>query len=138
MLYFNKIKEVRQMKTLKLVLIILLVISVAGLSYAASTSNITPANKTGGKAVGTSRGAGIKAERGIKNILFGWTEIPKSIIQVTKDTKNPLWGLTAGTFKGIGKAFPRTISGVSDVVSFPMADYNKSPVKTDELKTQVQ
>jgi putative exosortase-associated protein (TIGR04073 family) len=81
---------------------------------------------------------GMKAERGVKNILFGWTDIPKSVIQVTRDSKNPIWGLVGGTFKGIGKAFPRTVSGIADVVSFPIADYDKLPVKPDEWNTQVQ
>jgi len=126
------------MKILRVALIFLMVFAIAGLSYA-GTSNISPANKgTGKAAMPSSRGAGMKAERGIKNILFGWTEIPKSIIQVTRDSKNPFWGLTAGTVKGLGKAFPRTVSGAADLVSFPIADYEKIPVKPDELKTQIK
>lgn len=126
------------MKILKSALIILLVVAITGSSYAAATSNISPANTGGGKAgESSSRGAGLKAERGIKNILFGWTEIPKSIIQVTRDSKNPIWGITGGTLKGLGKAFPRTVSGAADLVSFPIADYKKTAVKPDELKTQI-
>jgi len=132
------------MKTFKTAgLIILIVMFVAGIAYA-GTSNITPANKgaAGASKVGTkdalAHKPGMKAERGVKNILFGWTDIPKSIIQVTRDTKNPIWGLMAGTFKGIGKAFPRTVSGIADVVSFPIADYDKMPVKPDEFKTQIK
>lgn len=126
------------MKIFKVVLIILMITSLISVSYAA-TANISPGNKgVGAQKAPASRGAGIKAERGIKNILFGWTEIPKSIIQVTKDSKNPIWGITGGTLKGIGKAFPRTVSGIADVVSFPIADYNKMPVKPDELKTQIK
>ena len=130
------------MKILRIGLIILMVLSLAGLTYAAST-NVQAANKgtgTSGKATSDAlqHKPGMKAERGIKNILFGWTEIPKSIIQVTRDSKNPIWGLTGGTLKGIGKAFPRTVSGVADVVSFTIADYDKTPVKPDELKTQIK
>ena len=128
------------MKTLRIVVIILIALSVSALVYA-ETSNITPANK-GTPAQSTSAALqhkpGMKLERGMKNILFGWTEIPRSIIQVTRDTKNPLWGLTAGTVKGVGKAFPRTLSGVSDVVTFPFASYDKAPIKPDELKTQIK
>lgn len=126
------------MKILKGVLIILMVLSIASFSYA-ETTNISAANKgTGPAKATTQRGAGMKAERGVKNILFGWTEIPKSIIQVTRDSKNPIWGLTGGTLKGVGKAFPRTVSGAADVVSFPIADYDKMPVKPDELQTQIK
>jgi len=126
------------MRTLTTVIIILFALSILGISYAESGSNISPANKGKGASLPSSRGAGVKLERGLKNILFGWTEIPKSIIQVTKDSRNPIWGLTGGTLKGIGKAFPRTVSGAADVVSFPMADYNKTPIKPDELKTQIK
>jgi putative exosortase-associated protein (TIGR04073 family) len=128
------------MKIITVALIILLAISMVGLSYAAST-NISIGNKGAkGKAVATDARQckpGVKAERGVKNILFGWTEIPKSIIQVTRDSKNPLWGLVGGTLKGIGKAFPRTVSGIADVVSFPIGTYEKMPVRPDELKTQI-
>jgi len=124
------------MKIIKLAIIMLIVLSLAGLSYAATV--VTPGNKTtGATSAALQHKPGMKAERGVKNILFGWTEIPKSIIQVTKDSRNPFWGLTGGTLKGIGKAFPRTVSGVADVVSFPMGDYDKMPVKPDELNTQI-
>ena len=126
------------MKILRMGIIIILALTVAGLAYAESTSNVTPGNKGTGTASGTERGTSVKIDRGLNNLLFGWTDIPKSIIQVTRDLKNPLWGITAGTFKGIGKAFPRTISGAADIISFPIADYNKTPVKPDELNTQVK
>lgn len=128
------------MKILKVAIIILMILSVGCLSYAETKANISPANKdtVKAKSSGSVRGAGMKAERGIKNILFGWTEIPKSIIQVTKDSRNPIWGITGGTFKGIGKAIPRTVSGAADLISFPIADYEKMPVKPDEWKTQIK
>lgn len=130
------------MKILRIALIISIALSLASLSLA-ETTNIKPANKAEGTTVKSTSAAlqhkpGMKLERGAKNILFGWTEIPKSIVQVTKDSKNPIWGVTAGTFKGLGKAFPRTVSGIADVISFPMGDYDKTPVHPDELKTQVK
>ena len=63
---------------------------------------------------------GDKAARGIKNILFGWTELPKQIVDVTQES-NPIWGLLAGGFQGSLKAMARTFSGVSDVVTAPIA-----------------
>jgi len=133
------------MKYLKIGIIILIVVFIAGISYAgdAKTTNFTPDNKGSAAPKAGTKDAlqhkpGMKAERGIKNILFGWTEIPRSIIQVTRDSKNPFWGLTGGTLKGVGKAFPRTVSGMADVISFPIADYDKTPVKPDELKTQIK
>lgn len=64
---------------------------------------------------------GDKAARGVKNILFGWTEIPKRVVDISQETNNPFWGLLAGTFQGTLKAMARTVSGVSDVVTAPIA-----------------
>ena len=132
------------MSTKILVVVALIAILITGVSYAENVkTNITPGNKdmvanTSETTPSLAHKPGMKAERGIKNILFGWTDIPKSIIQVTRDSKNPIWGITAGTLKGVGKAFPRTVSGVADVVSFPMGDYDKMPIHPDELKTKIQ
>lgn len=52
-----------------------------------------------------------------KKVLFGWVEIPKSIVETTRESRNPLWGLTGGAVKGMAKAFPRTISGYSEAAS---------------------
>lgn len=82
--------------------------------------------------------AGVQAERGLKNILLGWTDIPKSVMEVTMDSGNPVWGLAAGTFQGIGRAFPRTVSGISDVVTSPAANCNDTPVRPHELNTQIR
>jgi len=130
------------MKMLKIGLIFLMALSLAAISYAGGT-DVTPGNKLSGSEKITStaakeKGPGIKAERGIKNILFGWVEIPKSIIQVTRDSRNPIWGITGGTLKGVGKALPRTVSGISDVATAPFYSYDQAPVKPDELKTNIQ
>ena len=63
---------------------------------------------------------GEKAERGVKNILLGWTELPKRIIDTTRETKNPIWGVLVGTYEGTLKAVGRTISGIVDVVTAPI------------------
>ena len=130
------------MKIVKIALLVLIAILIVSFSYAGTGTVVTPANKGTSTSKATSAALqhkpGMKAERGVKNILFGWTDIPKSIIQVTRDSKNPIWGLIGGTFKGIGKAFPRTVSGIADVVSFPVGDYDKMPVHPDAINTQVK
>ena len=108
------------MKIVKIALIVLMVLSISTLSFAEASK------------------AGIKAEGGVKDILFGWTDIPRSIIEVTGETRNPLWGLTAGACKGIGKAFSRMVSGLSDVVMFPIVDRDELPVKPNELNAQIR
>jgi putative exosortase-associated protein (TIGR04073 family) len=79
-----------------------------------------------------------KAENGIKNVLFGWTDIPRSIIDVTRESCNPVWGIAGGTFKGVGKALPRTVSGISDIMSSAAGNCDKPSVRPDELKTQLR
>lgn len=98
-------------------LIILLVISVSGLAYAA-TGMEGPMKKAG---------------RGAKNLLLGWTDIPLSMCETAMDSKNPILGITLGTWQGFKKAFPRTISGAVDLITFPIPDYEKSPVSPDPL-----
>jgi putative exosortase-associated protein (TIGR04073 family) len=99
-------------------IIILFAISVVGLSYAESNMVSGPMKK---------------AERGAKNLLLGWTDIPVSVCETTMDTKNAALGLTVGLWQGFKKAFPRTISGAVDLVTFVIPDYEKSPVSSEPL-----
>ncbi|HPM43629.1 MAG TPA: hypothetical protein PLV52_07340 [Candidatus Omnitrophota bacterium] len=55
--------------------------------------------------------------QGAKDAILGWTEIPKSVVQVTNESKNPLTGLTRGALKGITRAFSKTVSGIAHAVS---------------------
>lgn len=103
-------------------IIILLALSFAGISYAAEAA-----------CKDMAAGAMNKAGRGLKNLCLGWTDIPLSIYNTTNDTKNAALGLTVGAWDGFKKAFPRTISGAVDLVTFPIPDYEKSPVKPDPL-----
>ena len=111
-------------KLLSAALIILLVLTFAGISYAASGQDM-------------AKGAFDKAGRGLKNLCLGWTDIPLSIYNTTNDTKNAALGLTLGLWDGFKKAFPRTISGAVDLATFPIPDYEKSPVKPDPLTEHV-
>ncbi len=71
-----------------------------------------------------------KAERGFMNAFFGWTEIPKRIVDKTKES-NPIKGLLLGTWQGTCKAFARTVSGVSELATFPIGRYDKPRVLPD-------
>ena len=103
-------------------IIILMVISFSVLSYAAGSS-----------CPDACKGAMEKAGRGLSNLCLGWTDIPLSIYNTTNDTKNAALGLTVGAWDGFKKAFPRTISGAVDLVTFPIPDYSKSPVSAAPL-----
>lgn len=74
-----------------------------------------------------------KAERGFNNALFGWTEIPKRIVDKTKES-NPVKGFVLGIFQGTCRAIARTASGAADIVTFPFSgkgDYGKPAVLPD-------
>lgn len=68
------------------------------------------------------------SSRGAKDALLGWADIPKSVVDVTNESKNPLTGLTRGALKGIIKAFSKTVSGVASVL----------PSRKDDAKTPDQ
>ncbi len=76
-----------------------------------------------------------KAERGFGNALFGWTEIPKRIVDISKET-NPIKGLVLGIMQGTGKAFARTASGLGDIVTFPIGSYDEPAVMPDMPKVE--
>jgi putative exosortase-associated protein (TIGR04073 family) len=126
MLYFLQITRKKGVNKLKKLfcaaIIFLFVISVAGLSYAGTSCDKNVLS-----------GPMMKAHRGASNLLLGWTDIPVSVCETTVDTKNAALGLTVGLWQGFKKAFPRTISGLVDLVTFPIPNYEKSPVKPDPL-----
>jgi putative exosortase-associated protein (TIGR04073 family) len=64
------------------------------------------------------------------NAAFGWTEIPKRIVDITKES-NPIKGVLLGSFQGACRAFARTASGVSELVTFPIGRYDKPHVLPD-------
>lgn len=74
---------------------------------------------------------GQKAERGLEKALFGWTEIPKRIVDITKESRNPFWGLIAGVYQGTCKAFAKTASGVVDVATCGIKSNEKPFIQPD-------
>ena len=102
----------------KFVIFVLVILFIAGNSVLLHAKDVAPSDK--GDTTAYRLAIGEKAARGTKNILFGWTEIPKRVVDITKETNNPLWGAVAGGFQGILKAMARTFSGVVDVVTAPI------------------
>ena len=99
------------------------------MSYAADSSTV------GADTASYRLSVGEKAARGTKNVLFGWTEIPKRVVDITQETNNPIWGLVAGVFQGTLKAMARTFSGVVDVVTAPIAP-NDAPLMQPDINVQ--
>lgn len=59
-----------------------------------------------------------KLGRGVVNTLTGWLEVPKGIVDESKES-NVFAGLTVGTIKGFGLGLVRTGAGVYEAVTFP-------------------
>lgn len=60
-----------------------------------------------------------KAGTGFTNLLTGWIEIPKNVINVTNES-NILWGLTGGVIKGTLHTVARTAAGAFDFITSPI------------------
>lgn len=59
-----------------------------------------------------------KLGRGVVNTFTGWLEIPKGVVDETKQN-NVFTGLTVGTIKGIGLGLVRTGAGIYETLTFP-------------------
>jgi putative exosortase-associated protein (TIGR04073 family) len=80
-----------------------------------------------GYAIGSTEQGGIygdairlKLGSGISNMLFAIAEVPKNIIN-TSNQANVLLGVSGGTLKGVLHSVGRMLSGVTDVLTFPVA-----------------
>ena len=68
-----------------------------------------------------AKNPGDKLVRGVANILSGWVEIPQTIDEEWRNSKNMGAGIFAGFFKGAAFMMGRMLSGVWDVITFPAA-----------------
>ena len=97
----------------------------------AKSSGANTATVTAPEPTGHTAGPMDKAQRGFNNAAFGWTEIPKKIVATTKETRNPFAGLLIGGWQGSCKAFARTASGASELVTFPIGRYDRPYILPD-------
>ncbi|HBF35282.1 TPA: hypothetical protein DDW35_12045 [Candidatus Sumerlaeota bacterium] len=58
-----------------------------------------------------------KMWRGVNNVVFGWVEIPKTLIVESIQT-NPFSGLLCSVTIGTTKGFERTVVGALEIVTF--------------------
>lgn len=114
----------------KFIMFLFLVMMVLSFSVSTFAADV-PVSSGSSSALSTYPAGPIqKAERGISNVLFGWTEIPKRIVDKTRET-NPIKGVFIGLFEGTLKAFARTASGIGDIVTFPIGGYDKPAIIPD-------
>jgi putative exosortase-associated protein (TIGR04073 family) len=60
-----------------------------------------------------------KLGRGIANVLFGIVEVPNQVTKVTSEQGGGA-GVTYGVGKGLWRWFGRELTGVYDIVTFPI------------------
>jgi putative exosortase-associated protein (TIGR04073 family) len=60
-----------------------------------------------------------KLGRGLVNVLTGWLEVPKQIAKSIRET-DPASGTCIGLCKGVAWTWARTMTGVYEVVTFPV------------------
>jgi putative exosortase-associated protein (TIGR04073 family) len=138
MLYFRQlIKGVEMKKFLTVFFVAILVLSFSFTAFAgdmpASSEMKRTSASSGTTPSGYPAGPIQKAERGFMNAAFGWSEIPKRIVDKTKES-NPIKGVLIGGWQGLCRAFARTVSGAADLVSFPIGGYEKPAVLPDMPK----
>jgi len=76
---------------------------------------------------------GVKLTRGLLNIGTGWLEIPAQMEEQKKmDNSTGDW-VIRGFFKGVGMGLARTLYGVWDVLSCPVAPYDAPIMDPDTL-----
>lgn len=60
---------------------------------------------------------GEKLGRGLGNVVTGWLEIPKNIVNTTRDSNVGI-GVSLGFVKGIGHTLGRTLVGAGELATF--------------------
>ncbi|XHR28749.1 MAG: exosortase system-associated protein, TIGR04073 family [Chthoniobacteraceae bacterium] len=66
-----------------------------------------------------------KLGRGFSNVVYGWTEIPATMMQVNeKEGNNAAWGY--GLVKGVGRSLFRFGTGWYEMLTFPVPAYKSS------------
>ena len=119
-------------KFLLVCLITILVLSVTTYAFAADMPSIRGGKVSrAGKMSARPAGPYQKAERGFMNVVYGWTEVPKRVVDKTKEYNNPIKGVLLGVFQGTCKAFARTASGAFDLATFPVGKYDKPKILPD-------
>ncbi|MBD3425945.1 MAG: exosortase system-associated protein, TIGR04073 family [Candidatus Omnitrophica bacterium] len=135
MLYFRQIiKGVEMKKFLTVFFLAILVLSITFTAFAADMPEKTEMKRMPASSAKTPSGypAGPiqKAERGFMNLAFGWSEIPRGVVDKTK-ASNPITGLLVGGWQGVCRAFARTVSGAADLATFPIGGYEEPAVLPD-------
>lgn len=73
-----------------------------------------------------------KLTRGVVNITTGWLEIPRQMVE-RKDDGTVVWYMVHGFLYGTRMGITRTLHGLFDIVTFPIAPYDAPLMEPDTL-----
>lgn len=90
------------------------------------------AQQSQGQAKTTTQAVHDQATRGAANVLTGWMDAPKQILEESKEgDENLFWPIT-GTVKGVVAAGSRTVVGAAEIVTSPAATHQtRSPLNPE-------
>jgi putative exosortase-associated protein (TIGR04073 family) len=91
-------------------------LAAAGPLLQAAVGAETPTSQWPGLPIDLRRAVG-KLLRGLVNVITGWVEIPKRVIETT-ETSGAGTGFTWGLLRGVGLGLVRTAAGAYDTVTF--------------------
>ena len=74
-----------------------------------------------------------KLSRGIVNLVSGWLEFPLKMAEEESRSDTKVLWIAHGTMRGLGAAGARTLYGLWDIVTFPVAPYNRPTLDPDTL-----
>lgn len=74
-----------------------------------------------------------KLTRGVINLTTGWLEIPARMAEQKETDSTQVWWFFHGLFRGITVGATRTIYGLWETVTFPIAPYNAPFMEPDTL-----
>jgi len=103
-------------KFLAVALSILLVLSMTGTAMAKASDKVTT-----------------KVNRGGKNILTAPLEIPKGVIQTTKES-NVIFGVLFGPIRGLCNFFSKVTSGVTDIATSTTGSQDEPLLKPEMIE----
>ena len=81
----------------------------------------------------TGGNPGAKLTRGLVNIGTGWLEIPAQISEQKKTDHTAILWMVHGLFNGVAMGLGRTLYGVWDTLTFPVAPYDAPIMNPDTL-----
>ncbi len=75
----------------------------------------------------------VKLTRGIVNLASGWLEVPNQVAERKNLDSSTHWWITHGLVRGFMLATARTLYGVYDILTFPVAPYDAPLMAPDTL-----